>query len=263
MERKEITVQNEYRSALIIVTIVALILVFGGVYQQTVRAQQPEQPTPTLTQEEILRTVSVSAMGLVRGGPDMAVVVVGVQTEAETAGEALSENNRQMSALLQVLQDAGIDSDDIQTHTLRLSPRFGNRPLPQQQQPEIIGYTAINTVQVQVRDLDQLGEVLDAAIQEAGNILEGLRFEISDPGPLLVQAREEAMNNARQKAEQLAELAGTGLGEVMTIVEIDRTQPRTIIGVPEMPAVEDAVPIEPGMETLTVEVHVTWMLSTE
>jgi uncharacterized protein YggE len=64
-----------------------------------------------------------------------------------------------------------------------------------------------------------LSNLLDTAIQAGGNTIEGIQFQVSDLGDLVDQAREAAMNEAQDKAQQLAELAGAQPGAVLTISE--------------------------------------------
>lgn len=204
------------------------------------------------------RTIHVSGSGRVSARPDIAVVRLGVQTEAEAAAEALSTNSRQMQALIDVMSESGIAQEDIQTQTVRVSPRYEDVP-ERPGQRELVGYTATNIVEVFVRDIDGVGEILDAAVQAGGNRIEDIRFEVSEPSAYLDQAREAAWNDAEHKAKQLASLAGAELDMVLTINES---------GASPQPAVEQfarvetaaAVPIEAGSQTIVVNLQVSWSL---
>jgi uncharacterized protein YggE len=122
----------------------------------------------------------------------------------------------------------------------------------------VVGYTAVNIVEVKVKNLDRLGELLDAAVKAGGNTVEGINFEVSDAATLLDQAREAAMQDAKHKAEQLASLADASLGNVLTINEVSNTpRPVTRAGVV---AAQAAVPVAPGTESIQVDVQVTWLL---
>ncbi|MGD8463439.1 MAG: SIMPL domain-containing protein [Anaerolineae bacterium] len=204
------------------------------------------------------RTVSVRGSGQVSAQPDTAVVTLGVQTEAEEAATALTENSQQMQALVAVLQDAGIPAEDIQTQAVRLYPRYEDSPSSEGQR-ELAGYTATNIVQVQMRDLDAVGETLDAAVQAGGNRIQGIRFEVSDPATYLDQAREAAWSDAQHKAEHLAGLAELELGEVLTINE-SGTGPQPVVERALMADTAAAVPIEPGSQTIEVDLQITWNL---
>jgi len=215
--------------------------------------------TPALSQTEDERqphTISVSGSGRVSARPDVAVVTLGVQTEAEEASAALSQNNERMQRLIDGLKEAGVAAEDIQTRSIQLWPRYEDaRP---EGQPQVVGYTASNTVEVRVRDLDVLGRLLDNAVQAGGNRIEGLRFEVSDPSRVLDRAREAAWSDAEHKATQMAELAGVALGPVISISETSRTPGPIVREELERAA---AVPVKPGSKTLEVNVQVTWGLS--
>jgi uncharacterized protein YggE len=200
------------------------------------------------------RTVTVVGNGSVSAAPDEAFVSLGVQTDADTAADALSQNTQQMDALLEALADAGIPSADIQTQFISLYPRYEEPQPGQTGTAEISGYTAVNNVEVRVADLDNLGDILDAAVAAGSNNISGIRFSVSDTDDLLNEARESAMNDARRKAQQLAALAGGQLGPVMSISE----------GAPAaVPIIQDGLGganVQPGTNTLTAQVTVTWAL---
>jgi uncharacterized protein len=123
---------------------------------------------------------------------------------------------------------------------------------------EITGYNATNQVEVRVRQIANIGAVIDNAIMAGANTIDGIRFEVSNPVGAMDQAREAAMTEARRKAEQLAELAEASLGNVLTISEFSRT-PGPVFR--ETMAMDAAVaPIEPGTERIEVEVQVSWYL---
>jgi uncharacterized protein YggE len=217
-------------------------------------------------QEEVVgdslqRTVNVSGNGQVSAQPDIAVVRLGVQTEAEEAATALTENSQQMQALVDVLKGVDIPAEDIQTQTVRLYPRYEDKP-SDGGQPGIIGYTATNVVEVRLRDLEAIGGILDAAVQAGGNRIEGIRFEVSDPAPYLDQAREAAWNDAQHRAEQLADLAGAELGEVLTINASGRG-PQPVVEQAVTAGAAPPVPVEPGSQTIEVDLQVTWLLRGE
>jgi uncharacterized protein len=239
----------------IFVFIVAIVSLVGIGAQSPVSAQSPT-PSPF----EPVRSVTVTGVGQARVIPDEAVVVIGVESQALTAREAITENNEQMQAVLDALQEAGIPSTDIQTRTLSLFPRYdGDRQAPGGGLGEITGYTAANQVEVRLRQIANVGDIIDAAIMAGANTITGIRFEVTDPIQVLDQVRVEAMNDARRKAEQLAELAGASLGNVMSISEFSRT-PRPVFQEAAVMDVAAAVPIEGGTETIEVEVQVVWFL---
>lgn len=236
---------------LLVVTLGVVALAGVGCFPATAQVEPTDQ-------EE--RTINVSGSGTVGGAPDEVVLRLGVETMAEAASEALSENSDQMQAVVDALKDAGIPAEDIQTQTVQLSPQYETpeREPGGAQRRELIGYVASNIVEARSEDLDAVGQLLDAAVQAGANRVDGIRFEVSSPTELLAQAREAAWEDAEQKAQQLADLAGAELGDVLSINESTRI-PRPV-GLGGAVEREAAVPIEPGTENIEVDLQVTWAL---
>jgi uncharacterized protein len=246
--------KNMVKTVVIAIAILVMLIVGTSLLSQTGRAE----PFRQVNQDNLEnRRITVTGTGRAEAQPDQAVVRVGVQTEAESASAALSDNNTRMQSLLSTLQEAGIQAADIQTQILQIYPRY--EQAGQQRTPTLAGYVAINVVQVRVREIDDLGEVLDAAVEAGGNTIDSISFEFSDPSDILEQARSSAVQDARAKAEQLASLVEAELGEVHSLTEVTRTPPIFFEG-PQPAADQAAVPIEPGTQGLEVEVQVTWLL---
>lgn len=236
-------------------------------------------PQPALAQSETpitaepTRSVSVSGTGQSQVQPDMAMITLGVETQAETAGDALAQNNQQMQSLMQTLVDNGVAEEDIQTQAVRLQPQYAQQgagvpqpPAPQESttpmQNPIIGYRAVNLVQIQVRDLTLLGDLIDAAVQAGSNQIQGINFTVSDPQATLSQAREAAWTDAQQKAQELATLAGATLGPVLTVSEFSQTPLSVLQENVAMSAAVDSVPIQPGTQQIQINLQVVWSLET-
>ena len=237
-------------------------------------------PTPTSTAiyaqnatipQEPTRSVSVSGSGQVNVQPDMAVVQVGVQTSDAEATAALNSNSEQMQSLLDALAQAGVTKADVQTQSIQLQHQYAgaSNGIPQPVEPaagqamtntpQIVGYIAQNTVAVRVNDIDNLGSLLDSVVAAGGNQILGIRFEISQANDALEQARATAWKDAQQKAEQLADLAGAQLGNVLTINEFSRG-PVPVAPASNMVMDAAAVPVQPGSQDVNVEVQITWQL---
>jgi uncharacterized protein len=249
------TRSNRVFVLVIVAMFVAGLVMLPGRAQNPVSAQVPQE-TP------MNRTVSVNGSGSSQVQPDVAVIILGVETQADTASEALNQNSQQMQALVNTLRTGGIAQADIRTRTIQLYPRYSNQqpsPTGQVTTPEIIGYIASNTVEIRVRNLNNVGSVLDQAVEAGGNRIDNIRFEVSNQSQQLDQARTAAMQDATHKAEQLADLANAELGQVITITEFSRVPLPFQDGMMAERAMAD-VPVSPGMETITVEVQVTWEL---
>jgi hypothetical protein len=208
-------------------------------------------------EKRLERTVTVSASGEVSAEPDMARISGGVVTGGDTARDALSRNSEAMKKLIAGLKSSGIEAKDIQTSSFRIDPRYTN---PREgQAPVINGYQVTNQVAITARDLDRLGEVLDALVSLGANQMNGLSFEVSKAETLKDEARKEAIANALRRAKLYAAAAGAEVGEVVAISEDTAS-----VGPYPMPMARsmkaEAVPIERGTETLEARVTVTWAL---
>ncbi|WP_169976867.1 SIMPL domain-containing protein [Tautonia rosea] len=218
------------------------------------------------------RTVTVSGLGEISAAPDVADISVGVVTEAQTARDALSANNQAVSTLTEQLKGRGVAAKDIQTTNINLNPRYAQpeppqpgRPRPPQEAftPRIIGYTVTNSVRVTVRDLDKLGELLDAVVTAGANQMNGISFRIEESRALLDEARKRAVADAKRKAEQLCGELGVVLGVPVSVNESGGflPPPQPMMGRAMMMASE-SVPVSPGEEQLSVSVQVVFEIST-
>ncbi|MBO9446150.1 SIMPL domain-containing protein [Ruegeria sp. R14_0] len=165
------------------------------------------------------RRITVDAAGTVQSVPDMATITLGVTNEDAQASNAMQATSDAVAQVLSRLQELGIDARDVQTRDVSLSPVWNNRNNNSGERPEISGFVASNRVFVRVRDLSQLGSIMDAVIQDGANDFGGLSFGVQDPKPLEAQARANAVAEATAKAEQLAQAANVTLGPVQEISE--------------------------------------------
>jgi uncharacterized protein YggE len=198
------------------------------------------------------RIVSVTGEATVNAAPDSAVIRMGVSTQAATAREASSANAQKMTALFAALKDAGIAEKDIQTAWLSLQPQYETgRPGA----PRVVGFQASNQLNVKVRDVKALPSLLDRAISAGATDVSGTEFVVSDQSKLLDQAREQAIADARRKAELYVKAAGGRVGQVIAIAEDNAApSPRAMSGAFRAAA----TPVAVGEQTLHVTVGVTY-----
>ena len=162
--------------------IMATVAVPGAAVAQTA--------TPEHAQSGVQGTLlSVNAKGSSEARPDLATISLGVTTEGQTAQAALQENSRRMAALNQALRRAGIAERDIQTSNVSVYPQQQYR---ENQPPLITGYQANNTVTAKIRNIDNTGRVIDAAVAAGGNTINGVSFSHADPDAQLDLARRAA-----------------------------------------------------------------------
>jgi uncharacterized protein len=210
---------------------------------------------PVFAEDMVAPMITVTGEGVVEATPDVATLMIGVTTQGTTAAEALSANSAALDGVLARLKAAGIEARDLQTSNLSLNPNWTGYD---SSTPTISGYIATNMLTVRVRALASLGEVLDAAVADGANTLNGLTFGLADPAPALNEARQEAVADARAKAELLAEAAGVKLGKVVSIGEMGVSSgPMPMFKADEAVS---AVPVAAGELGMTASVTVQYQL---
>jgi uncharacterized protein YggE len=165
----------------------------------------------------VARLVTVTGEGTVQAAPDIATITLGVTTEGKTAAEAMAANTAAQTRVFERLRAAGIEDRDMQTSNLSVNPNWQN--VDPNQPARVVGYVANNMVTVRVRMLDSLGAVLDAAVSDGANSMNGLSFGLAEPRPAMDSARAAAVADAMAKAKLLVEAAGSTLGPVQSITE--------------------------------------------
>ncbi|MEL7727944.1 SIMPL domain-containing protein [Citromicrobium bathyomarinum] len=192
--------------------------------------------------------------------PDEVTISAGVQTEAMTAQEALSQNSTQMQRVIDRLKSLGIPERDIQTTRINLGARFD---YDQQTRRQVFrGYEASNQVSVKLSDTESVGEVLDALVQAGANNINGPSFSISDDTEPKAEARRRAMERARMMALDYARVAGYSNVRVLQISESVQGQAREMYSADSIMVtgsrVGGAPPVQPGMVETGVTVSVTY-----
>lgn len=204
-------------------------------------------------------TITVSGEGVVTAAPDMATISLGVTTQGATAAEAMAANTAALTAVLEQVKAAGVEERDIQTSTLTLNPNWAQGD--GSSMPEIRGYVAANVLQIRVRDLDGLGAVLDAAIRDGANTLNGISFGLAEPDPAMDEARRAAVAEARARAELLTGAAGVGLGRILSISEGGGHAPPMPMYRMEAAMADAPVPVQGGEVGVTANVTITWEIA--
>ena len=212
--------------------------------------------TPGLAEMAPPPAITVSGEATVSVAPDLAQIDAGITSEAKTARETSEANNAAMGKVLLALKSAGIAESDYQTSRLSLQPQYApNRSAPS----PIVGYRASNRVMVRLREVNKLAGVIDTLVGAGANDIGGIGFSVSNASKLLDGAREQALSDARRKAEIYAKAAGVTLGEALAISEEGAASPmayrRNVQGI-----AASATPVAQGEETLQVTVSVSWAI---
>jgi len=212
------------------------------------QAQGAEPKTPAEARVIVIGEGSVSVT------PDYARIRSGVSTSAKTVSEASDANAKIMSNMIAALADAGIAKKDIQTSEFSIEPVYAS-PTPSGG-PKLAGYRVSNQVNVAIRQIAQVGDVLDRLVKAGATDVGSVAFLVSDREKALDQAREAAIANARHKAELYARASGLNLGRVAWITESADFGPILPMGVERSKMASAPVPIETGEDTMTARVTV-------
>jgi len=217
----------------------------------TLGAQEQVRPT----QPQIVTNASAE----VRVTPDRATVQVGVQTRATTAAAASSQNSQKQRAIIDAVKARGIPAEQIGTSNFNVIPetRYDREG---QAAPRTTSYLVINTITVEVRRIDQVGPVIDAALGAGANQINSLAFGVSNPDSARRSALAVAVAKSRADAEVIARAAGGSLGSLIEINAADGyspSPPRPFMAREAM-AADAKVPVEPGQETISATVAARW-----
>lgn len=207
---------------------------------------------------EVARNLSVSGLGVVYLTPDIAYINVGVNTQRENASEAVKVNKEQTTAVIQAIKDFGVDAKDIRTTNFSI---WSNPQYDEFGQVKGTNYSVDNTVNVTIRDLDKLGDLLDAAIQAGANSIYSIQFDVEDKTEANKQARILAVENAKTQALELAGAAGVELEEIQSISYFESSPVPYFEGKGGgggADVANAAVPIQPGQLAISVSVNMVY-----
>jgi uncharacterized protein len=222
---------------------VCLALVLASVAHA--QAPSPSEPPARIV---------VTGEGSVTAPPDYAEITSGVTTKATTAKDATDANSKIMTALNAALLGAGIDRKDMQTSRFSVFPVYVQAA---NAEPRLSGFRVSNAVNVTVRDIDKLGDILDRLVAAGATDIGGIEFLHTDPSQALDPARQAAIADARRKAELYAKAAGLTLGNAVWITEEPGYVPPMPMAALRMNAAAAApVPVAAGEDTLHVRVTV-------
>jgi hypothetical protein len=202
--------------------------------------------------------INATGTGEAFGEPDVMVLSVGVSAVRETISEAREAAATSQTAVINSLKQNGVAEKDIQTVRFNVNPQYDFRAGTQ----EITGYEVSNVVSAKVRDLTKASATIDAAIEAGGNdaVVQNLQFGIDDPTELQKQARADAVEKAKEQAQQLADNAGVKLGKLISIAESSGSQPfaADVIRAPQTGGAAIESPIEAGELTVRITVSLLY-----
>ena len=216
---------------------------------QDITSRAPERPS-----------ISVSAQGSTRITPDRATIQIGVQTQGTTAAAASSENARVAQRVIDAIKALGIGAEQISTVNYSVNPEYRH---VENRRPQVIGYMVHNTVIVDVRQIEQVGRVIDASLGAGANMINSLDFYAANTEAARRAALSAAVEKARMDAETIARAAGGSLGGLAEasvgayMIPMRRENVMMTRGDMAM-AAPPPTPVEPGSELLSVHVTTRW-----
>ena len=236
-------------------TLLAAFLLGSAALGGTAQAQSTGQVNQTIAGTRL----DLSVSGEVTRVPDLANISAGVVTKAATASAALQENAARMDRVIAALKRAGIADRDIQTSSINLNPEYR---YPENQSPQLTGYSASNQVTVRFRDIRNSGKVLDALVSEGANQISGPNMTIEHPEQALDEARAQAIANGRARADLYARSLGMRVVRVVSVSESGGYYaPPPPPPAPMMASAERAyTKIEPGEQKLQVSLSMVFEL---
>lgn len=201
------------------------------------------------------RQVTVVGSGEVQGTPDTLTVSAAMEAVAADVTGALNQTSQRQQAVIDALTGAGIDQKDISTTQVSLQPQYNSDGT------SIASYRASNAIDVKIRDAGRASDILALIVTTGGDNtrINSVSYSIADDSALVRDARTRAFEDAKDRAQQYAELSGLSLGDVISISEADGTQPPPV----PMPraAMAESVPLSPGEQTVGFSVTVIWELT--
>ncbi len=202
------------------------------------------------------RTIRVSGEETITERPDEAEIRFGVIGTGEDYTAATEENSLQMEAVIEYLKTEGIEEEKMRTVNFRVSPVYDQT---ERTRGEIVGYEVRNDLQVKFEYLDRVDEIIAGAINSGANNVSGLLFSVSNEEDLKAEAREVAIEKAKEEAKIIADSLGVRLGRIIDFSESRQFQPfRADDRIMMEEAEAGRVPIELGENEIISSVTITF-----
>jgi uncharacterized protein YggE len=197
-------------------------------------------------------TLTLSAYGEARIAPDMATITLGVDTTGPTAAQAMRDNAGRMTRVVADLKSAGVESRDLQTSNLSLSPQYANE---ENRPARLTGYQASNQLAVRVMDLTRLGAVADAVVGAGANTISAIDFGLANPVSAENTARIAAVKALEDKASLYAQAVGYRINRLVNLSEGGgyAASPPRPMGLMRM-AASAPTPVEAGEMNVRVDI---------
>ena len=227
----------------------------------TLPALAQSSPATPATNGDLPATITVTGVGTVSVTPDIVHITAGVSVTKATLSVAQDQATTVAQALLDVATENDIADADVQTnaYSVTVIEDYDDNGNPTGKR----SFQVVNILTLTIRDLDAAGSILDQLVAAGANIVYGISFDVSDPGPAVAQARTDAVTDARSRADAYAAGLGVEIAGVQAVTEQSAPQPlaRSGYGADSETAAAQAVPVAAGSTDLTVTVEVVFLIA--
>ena len=229
------------------------LLIMLAIFPSLASAQQTDKrPRPP--------SVTANGEAVITVEPDQAQIDIGVVTQARNAPEAAKENAEKLARVMSEVKKLLGKGDEIKTASYSLNPNYR---YPQGGKPEIVGYTATNVLHIKTGALDNVGKLIDAAMQSGANTIQRLLFTLKDEHSAQLQALRLASIKAKAKAEEMANALGLKIVKVLSVTEGERGVRPIMMPQPRVTQMEAAAAAPTPVEAGTIEVRSSVSLTAE
>jgi uncharacterized protein YggE len=213
-----------------------------------------------MPEEHLARTITVTGTGRVSVRPDIADLRLGVSLTETTVEAARSAAARALGDVLARLRALGIEDRDLQTSIVAVNPQYDYSR--EGKPPRLAGYTITNLVAVTVRNIDRVGEAIDAALTGGATSVDRLTFRVADPSAAEAEARAAAVADARTRAETFAAAAGVSIAGVAAIFEpgAPLPYPMPFAEMGKLAARDAGTPVEAGENEIAASVTIAYRI---
>lgn len=220
------------------------------------------QPAPQPPTIELVPGIVVTGHGETTARPDRATARVGATAQANDAAAAQNQVSQTISAAIEKIRSLGIPEQAIQSQGIDLSPVYSNPGSIAPSEPRITGYRASSTLQVRIDDLTKIGPVIDAAVASGANQIQGVSFELKNDTSQRQSALRDAAQQARTKAEAIAQALGVALGPIQEVQEQGAAHMPIPYAMGAARASFDAAqtPVQPGELTVSADLTVRFRI---
>lgn len=177
---------------------------------------------------DIQNTITVRGTGEATAVPDSAQFSVGVTNTAESVDTAQTQSTKAINTIIDYLQSEGVAEESIRTTSYNVSPQYAQQQRfsrARQDNREVVGYEVSQRLEVTVDDTEKAGELLSGVGERGADSVSQLSFVVSDDDKLQRQARTDAITDARESAQELANALGVQLGDVVSYSQAGNVRP--------------------------------------